>query len=77
LVVRSGVKKNQHVSIGGSDKHPFFITFKDKPDFIIDTILVNMSDLLAGETITINYEHKYDISVYTKKYFDTYSLRRA
>ena len=77
LVKRSGVRKNQRVSIGGSDKHPFFITFKDKPDFIIETILVDMSDLLAGETITINYEHKYDVSVYTKKYFDTYSLRRA
>jgi len=77
LVKRSGVRKNQRISIGGSDKHPFFITFKDKPDFIIETLLVDMSDLLAGETITINYEHKYDVSVYTKKYFDTYSLRRA
>ena len=77
LVTRSGVRKNQSVSIAGTDKHPFFITFKDRPDFLIDTILVSMSDLLCGETISINYEHKYDISVYTKKYFDTYSLRRA
>ena len=77
LVRRSGVRKNQSVSIAGTDKHPFFITFKDKPDFLIDTILVSLSDLLCGETVSINYEHKYDISVYTKKYFDTYSLRRA
>lgn len=77
LVRRSGVRKNQSVSIAGTDMHPFFITFKDKPDFLIDTILVSMSDLLCGETVSINYEHKYDISVYTKKYFDTYSLRRA
>lgn len=77
LVRRSGVRKNQSVSIAGTDKHPFFITFKDKPDFLIDTILVSLSDLLCGETVSINYEHKYDVSVYTKKYFDTYSLRRA
>lgn len=77
LVTRSGVRKNQNVSIAGTDVHPFFITFKDRPDFLIDTVLVSMSDLLCGETVSINYEHKYDISVYTKKYFDTYSLRRA
>lgn len=77
LVRRSGVRKNQSVSISGTDMHPFFITFKDKPDFLIDTVFVKMSDILSGDTVTINYEHKYDVSVYTKKYFDTYSLRRA
>ena len=39
LVRRSGVRKNQSVSIAGTDMHPFFITFKDKPDFLIDYIL--------------------------------------
>lgn len=77
LVMKSGVKKNQSVSFAGTDRHPFFITHKDKPDFLISTALVSFSDLLSGEKVTINYEHKYDVSIYTKQYFDTYTLRRA
>lgn len=77
LINRSNVRKNQSVTLSGSDSHPFFITHKDRPDFIISTILVKFSDILSGEKTVINYEHKYEVSVYTKKYFDTYSLRRT
>lgn len=77
LINRSNVRKNQSVTLSGSDSHPFFITLKDRPDFIISTILIKFSDILSGEKTVINYEHKYEVSVYTKKYFDTYSLRRT
>ena len=77
LVKKSGVKKNQSVTFAGTDMHPFFVTHKDKPDFIISTLLVSFSDILSGEKVSINFEHKYDVSIYTKKYFDTYTLRRV
>jgi hypothetical protein len=77
LIKKSNVRKNQRVAIAGTDKHPFWLTHKDRPDFIISTVLVDLSDLLSGEIITINYEHKYEVSIYTKRYFDTYSLRRT
>ena len=77
LINSTNVKENQKVSVAGTTHHPFFITHKDKPNFIIDTVFVDFGKLLSGVKTIINYEHKYDISVYTKKYFDTYSLRRA
>lgn len=77
LVKKSNVRKNQKVAIAGTDVHPFWVTHKDRPDFIISTMLIDLSDLLSGEIISINYEHKYEVSIYTKKYFDTYSLRRT
>lgn len=77
LVKKSNVRKNQRVTIAGTDVHPFWITHKDRPDFVISTMLVDLSDLLSGEIVSINYEHKYEVSIYTKKYFDTYSLRRT
>lgn len=77
LVERSQVDKNQTVVVAGSDVHPFFITHKDRPEFLISIETVKFSDLLSGEKVTINYDYKYDISVYTRKYFDSYSLRRV
>ena len=77
LVERSQVDKNQTVVVAGSDVHPFFVTHKDRPEFLISIETVKFSDLLSGEKVTINYDYKYDISVYTRKYFDSYSLRRV
>lgn len=56
--------------------HQFFVTFKDQPNFIIDTLAVPFSGLLVSG---IKYEFKLSypkdkISIYTKKYFNTYSL---
>ena len=76
LVVASNVDKNQTVIVAGTDEHPFFITHKDRPEFLISTQLIKFSDLLSGEKVTIKYEYKYNVSVYTRKYFDSYSLRR-
>lgn len=76
LVLKSNIGKNQSVLIAGTDTHPFFITHKDKPEFLISTHLVKFSDLLSGEKVTINYDYKYSISVYTRQYFDSYTLRR-
>ena len=77
LVDKSGVDANQDVIVAGATEHPFFITHKDKPEFLISTELVKFSELLSGAETTINYEHKYDVSVYTRRYFDSYSLRRV
>lgn len=77
LVDKSDVDSNQDVIVAGATVHPFFITHKDKPEFLISTELVKFSELLSGEKTVINYEHKYDISVYTRRYFDSYSLRRV
>ena len=77
LVERSQIDKNQTVIVAGADVHPFFITHKDRPEFLISIETVKFSDLLSGEKVTINYDYKYDISVYTRKYFDSYSLRRV
>lgn len=77
LVDKSGVDENQNVIVAGATEHPFFITHKDKPEFLISTELVKFSDLLSGKQTVINYEHKYDVSVYTRRYFDSYSLRRV
>lgn len=77
LVDKSGVDANQNVIVAGATEHPFFITHKDKPEFLISTELVKFSELLSGKQTVINYEHKYDVSVYTRRYFDSYSLRRV
>lgn len=77
LVARSNVNKNQTVIVAGADVHPFFITHKDRPEFLISTQLIKFSDLLSGEKVVVNYDYKYSISVYTRKYFDSYSLRRS
>lgn len=77
LVQRSNVSKEQEVKVSGYTEHPFFITYKDKPEFLLSVELIDFSRLLSGEKITINYEHKYDVSVYTRRYFDSYSLRRV
>lgn len=77
LVAYSNLDKNQSVVVAGTDSHPFFITHKDKPEFLISMQLIKFSDLLSGEKVIINYDYKYDISIYTRKYFDSYSLRRA
>ncbi|MDA9373778.1 hypothetical protein N9R43_00130 [bacterium] len=76
LVIASNVDKNQTVIVAGTDEHPFFITHKDRPEFLISTQLIKFSDLLSGEKVTIKYDYKYNVSVYTRKYFDSYSLRR-
>lgn len=71
------VSAEQEVKIAGSTSHPFFITIKDKPEFLLDTLLVNFTDLVrtGGTTIDIGVNTR-NISIYTKKYFETYSMRR-
>lgn len=53
----------------------FYITLKDNPYLLIDTITVNLHELLNKEEIIIeinNIEHK-QISIYTEKFFEDYS----
>ena len=58
----------------GMKSHPFYIILKDEPNFLLDTLNIEFSKLLTGREYTINYEHKYDISIYTKSIFNKYSL---
>jgi hypothetical protein len=72
-----GIDPNQVVTVAGKTEHVFFVTYKDKPEFLIKTILVPFSELLStGKRVKFE-ENKYSISVYTQKYFDKYSWRKV
>ena len=69
------VQEGQDITVAGKSQHVFFITYKDRPDFLIKTIVVPFSELLTtGKDVKFEY-NKYSISVYTQKYFDNYSWR--
>tara|TARA_R110001606_G_scaffold15699_2_gene64038 strand:+ start:4962 stop:5561 length:600 start_codon:yes stop_codon:yes gene_type:complete len=66
--------QSTEVTIMRSNTHKFYITLKDCPDFLLDTVEIRFADILSGKEITINYEHKYNISIYTNQIFELYSL---
>ena len=70
-----GIDPNQLVSVAGKSDHVFFVTHKDRPEFLIKTIEVPFSELLSTGKRVKFVENKYSISVYTQKYFDKYSWR--
>ena len=71
-----GIDPKQVVTVAGKTDHVFFVTYKDKPEFLIKTILIPFSELLStGKRVKFE-ENKYSISVYTQKYFDKYSWRK-
>jgi hypothetical protein len=71
------VDPHQVVTVAGKTEHVFFVTYKDKPEFLIKTILIPFSELLStGKRVKFE-ENKYSISVYTQKYFDKYSWRNV
>lgn len=70
------VDPNQLVSVAGKTEHVFFITHKDRPDFLLTIVNIPFSELLStGKSVKLSY-NKYNISVYTQKYFDKYSWRK-
>jgi len=72
-----GVDPNQLVSVAGKTDHVFFITYKDRPEFLIKTVEIPFSELLStGKHVKLAF-NKYSISVYTQKYFDKYSWRNV
>ncbi len=78
IVKNSGVTFGQEVDISGSKTHPFFVTVKDRPDFILETILVPFSDLLVGEKLDVKLNMPYkEIGVYTRPIFNSYTLETA
>ena len=72
-----GIDPNQVVTVAGKTEHVFFVTYKDKPEFLIKTVLVPFSELLSTGKRVKYEENKYSISVYTQKYFDKYSWRKV
>ena len=72
-----GIDAHQVVTVAGKTEHVFFVTYKDRPEFLIKTILVPFAELLStGKRVKFE-ENKYSISVYTQKYFDKYSWRKV
>ncbi len=71
------VDPHQVVTVAGRTDHVFFVTYKDKPEFLIKTILIPFSELLSTGKRVKFVENKYSISVYTQKYFDKYSWRKV
>lgn len=75
VVKNSGITFGQEVKISGSDVHPFFVTIKDRPDFLLETVSVSFSDILVGNKVEVKLKHPINnIGVYTRPYFNTYSL---
>lgn len=74
-VIEKDLSSDQEVMIAGKSSHPFFITIKDRPDFILQEVSVPYNILLTGETFSesIPYNHS-AVSIYTRPYFNTYSL---
>ena len=76
LKAKSKVDSSQSVTVAGKTKHMFFITYKDRPDFLIKTLSIPFAKLLS-DGVDVKFEYnKYDISIYTQKFLDTYSFRR-
>tara|TARA_B110001454_G_scaffold185749_1_gene182114 strand:- start:456 stop:1028 length:573 start_codon:yes stop_codon:yes gene_type:complete len=72
-----GIDAHQVVTVAGKTEHVFFVTYKDRPEFLIKTVLVPFAELLStGKRVKFE-ENKYSISVYTQKYFDKYSWRKV
>jgi hypothetical protein len=74
-VIEKDISSDQEVMIAGKSNHPFFITMKDRPDFILKEVLVPYNILLVGDTFSepIPYNST-AVSIYTRPYFNTYSL---
>ena len=76
LKAKSEVDASQSVTVAGKTKHMFFVTYKDRPDFLIKTVSIPFAKLLS-DGVLVKFEYnKYDISIYTQKFLDTYSFRR-
>jgi len=76
LKAKSEVDASQSVTVAGKTKHMFFVTYKDRPDFLIKTLSIPFAKLLS-DGVDVKFEYnKYDISIYTQKFLDTYSFRR-
>ncbi len=66
---------DQQQIIKNSKSHTFYVTLKNEPGLLVDTISLDYSKILSGKKQTINYEHKYnEISLYTNFTFDVYSI---
>ena len=77
VIENANVDEKQNVTVAGKTHHPFFITYENRPDFIIQTVSIPFSKLLSSET-RVKFEYnKYSISLYTQKYLETYSFRRT
>lgn len=78
VVKNSGVTFGQEVTVSGSNVHPFFVTVNNRPDFILETVLVSFSDLMVGEKVEVKLDMPYkDIGLYSRHYFNSYSLEIA
>lgn len=76
-ILETQISSDQEVMVAGKSFHSFFITMKDRPDFIIQEISVPYNLLLTGIEFSEQIRHKNTaVSVYTRPYFNSYSLEK-
>ena len=76
-ILETQISTDQEVMVAGKSSHPFFLTMKDRPDFIIKEISVPYNLLLTGIEFSeyIKFKNS-EVSVYTRPYFNSYSLEK-
>lgn len=74
-IIEKGISSDQEVMIAGKSEHSFFLTLRDNPDYVLKEILVPYNVILTGSEFLQNIPFpKTKVSVYTRPYFNTYSL---
>ena len=74
-IIEKSISEDQEVTIAGKSDHPFFITLKDNPDYVLKEISVPYNKILTGSEFSEEIPFSIDkVSVYTRPYFNTYSL---
>lgn len=75
VVEEADVDINNEVTIAGKKVHDFYITVRDNPNFVISKVSVPFNYIFSGNTYEIETNFSKDeVSIYTKKYFNSYSL---
>lgn len=55
--------------------HSFYITVKNRPEFLIETIQIELDDLVRGVECKAPFNHDINnVSIRTRRFFDTYSV---
>jgi hypothetical protein len=72
--------KNQFASLGLSSQLLFFITMKSNANFLVNSINIDMKELIKSNSIELPWKSKAEenfsnVSVSTKRFFDSYGIQ--
>jgi hypothetical protein len=72
--------KNQFASLGLSSQLLFFITMKSNANFLVNSINIDMKELIKSNSIELPWKSKSEenfsnVSVSTKRFFDSYGIQ--